>query len=234
MSYSQSIDNCLGAGRLSESELAATLEQARASVVAAKAQVQQAIEQKGGDNNADNTQLKVAQSAVAKAELDLERTVVKASSRGIITDLKADVGRYSAAGSPVMTLVALHDVWVRVEYTENNLGHLEVGTPVEIVFDVMPGRVYAGEVSSIGLGVSFEQSSTPGVLPSIDNDRDWLRQSQRFPVNVRFKVSRDSELAPRLRIGGQATVMAFSGDSVVLRWLGKGYIRMVSILSYAY
>ncbi len=212
----------------------ATLDQARAGVAAAEAQIRQAIEQKGGDNDESNTLLRVAQAAVQKAELDLERTLVKASSRGVITDLRADVGLYAGAGAPVMTLVALSDVWIRVEYTENNLGHLRVGTPVEILFDILPGRVFHGEVSSIGLGVSAGQASTPGTLPTIENDRDWLRQAQRFPVNVRFDIAQDKNLSGRLRIGGQAAVVAYSADSGPLKWLGKLHIRLMSLFAYAY
>ena len=52
----------------------ATLEQAQAGVTAAKAAIEQAIEQKGGDDDATNSFLKSAQSAVAKAELDLGNT----------------------------------------------------------------------------------------------------------------------------------------------------------------
>jgi multidrug resistance efflux pump len=212
----------------------ATLDQAAAGVAAAKADIQRAIEQKGGDNNEENSLLKVALTAVDKAELDLQRTVVKASSNGVITDLRADVGLYAGAGTPVLTLVAVNEVWVRAEFTENNLGRLAIGTPVEILFDVMPGNVFEGKISSIGLGVSSSQLPPPGTLPTIDNSRDWLRQSQRFAVNVRFDVSQHQALRNQLRIGGQASVMAYSEDAMVLKWIGKLYVRLMSLLSYAY
>lgn len=212
----------------------ATLDQSIASVAAAESNIQQAIEQKGGDDD-DNSQIKVAQTAVEKAELDLERTVVKASSRGVITDLRADIGLYAGAGSPVLTLVALSDVWLRAEYTENNLGRIRIGTPVDILVDVMPGRVFKGEITSIGLGVSTSQAPVPGTLPTIDNNRDWLRQSQRFPVNIKLDPSQQKELYGQLRIGGQVSVMAYAeGSGGPLAWLGKIYIRLMSVLSYAY
>ena len=211
----------------------ATLDQARAGVAAAESGIQQAIEQKGGDGE-KNTLLQVAQTAVEKAELDLARTVVKASSRGVITDLRADVGLYAGAGSPVMTLVALSDVWVRAEYTENNLGRIKTGSPVEILFDVIPGQVFQGEISSIGLGVSTGQAPAPGTLPTIDNSRDWLRQAQRFPVNVQFDLAQDEELLRQLRAGGQASVIVYGEGAGLLGWLGKIYIRLMSWFSYAY
>jgi multidrug resistance efflux pump len=212
----------------------ANLQQAKAKVTSAEAKIQQAIEQKGGDDETNNAILKSALSAVKKAELDLANTIVRASSRGVITDLRADVGQFAGAGSPVMTLVAIHDVWINAEFTENNLGHIRVGSPVAILFDVMPGQIFEGEVRSIGLGVSTGKTQPAGTLPKIDNNRDWLRQSQRFPVVVGFDVNQQEILRQHLRVGGQASVMAFSEGHGVLKFFGKFYLRIMSILSYAY
>jgi len=132
-----------------------------------------------------------------------------------------------------MTLVAIRDVWINAEFTENNLGHLRGGTPVEILFDALPGAVFDGKVRSIGLGVDAGQTTTPGTLPTIDNDRDWLRQSQRFPVIVEFAAG-DEVLRGQLRVGGQASVIAYTEGHQFLALLGKAYIRLMSWLSYAY
>lgn len=212
----------------------ATLDQAKASVAAAEAGIEQAIEQKGGGDDEENSLLKVATTAVEKAKLDLQRTIVKVSSRGVITDLRADIGVYAGAGNPVMTLVAMSDVWVRAEYTENNLGNIKQGTPVKILFDVLPGRIYQGEISSIGLGVSAGQAPAPGTLPTIENDRDWLRQAQRFPVNISFDINQDPELFKMLRVGGQASVVALANESGVIATLAKIHIRFMSWFAYAY
>lgn len=212
----------------------ANWDQAKAQVTAAQADIRRAIEQMGGDDAENNTILKTAMTAVAKAELDLANTVVRATERGVVTDLTTDVGRYAGTGSPVLTLIGIHDLWINAEFTENNLGHVTVGTPVDILFDVMPGRVLHGEVRSIGLGVSGGRSQPVGNLPSIQNDRDWLRQAQRFPVIIGFDVTQHAALKNQLRIGGQASVIAYSEGTGVLRLLGKVYIRIASWLSYAY
>ena len=212
----------------------ASLEQAQASVTAAEAEIQRAIEQRGGDEEANNSILKSAQNAVEKAELDLSNTVVKASTRGVITDLRTEVGLYAGTGSPVLTLVSIHDVWISAEFTENNLGHLQPGSPVEIIFDALPGQVYAGQVRSIGVGVDTGQNQKPGTLPTIQNSRDWLRQAQRFPVTVGFDTNQADNLTRQLRVGGQASVIAYSEEHGFLRLLGKLYIRLMSLLSYAY
>jgi multidrug resistance efflux pump len=212
----------------------ASLDQARAQVAAAEADIQRAIEQKGGEDDAENAILNSARTAVEKAELDLANTVVKAPSRGVITDLRTDVGLYAGAGSPVMSLVAIQDVWISAEYTENNLGHLSPGTPVEILLDVLPGRVFQGEVKSIGLGVSVGQAPPPGTLPTVQNSRDWLRQAQRFPVVVGFDTAQAEDLRRNLRVGGQASVIAYTEGHGLLGALGRVYIRLMSWLSYAY
>jgi len=212
----------------------ASLEQARANVTAAEAEVQRAIEQKGGDEEADNSILKAAQNAVDKAELDLSNTVVRASTRGVITDLRTEVGQYAGTGSPVLTLVAIHAVWISAEFTENNLGHLEPGSPVEILFDALPGQVFQGQVRSIGVGVDTGQNQKPGTLPTVQNSRDWLRQAQRFPVIIGFETDQSAALVEQLRVGGQASVIAYTEGHGALKWLGQGYIRLMSLLSYAY
>ena len=68
----------------------------------------------------------------------------------------------------------------------------------------------------IGFGVSTSQAPAPSTLPSIDNNRDWLRQLQRFPVVVEFDLEQQEVLREQLCIGGQATVIAYTGDYAVL------------------
>jgi len=99
---------------------------------------------------------------------------------------------------------------------------------------VLPGRVFKGEVRSIGLGTSAGGDQPVGSLPTIENDRDWLRQSQRFPVIVGFDTQQDAALRRNLRIGGQASVIVYSEGTSVLKLLGKAYIRLASLFSYAY
>ena len=213
----------------------ASLDQARANVAAAKANIQQAIEQKGGDDDDNNTIINTALTAVEKADLDLTNTIVKAETRGIITDLSAEVGQYAGTGTSMMTLIALEDVWVNAEFTENNLGNLIVGSKAEILFDVVPGEVFVGTVRSIGIGVSANQNqSAPGTLPTVSNNRDWLRQSQRFPVIISFDPIQEKSLLKNIRVGGQASVIVYSDGHIILKLLGKLYIRFMSWVSYAY
>ncbi|VVP39204.1 HlyD family secretion protein [Pseudomonas fluorescens] len=213
----------------------ANREQAVAQVAAARAEVQRAQEQEGG-NTDTNAQLRSAASALAKAELDLANTRINARSAGLITDLRTDVGQFTAAGSPVMTLIAIHDVWISADLTENNLGRVQPGTPVSIVLDALPGEVLDGRVRSVGYGVSVGQTPAPGTLPSIQNSRDWLRPAQRFPVIIELTEEAKKRLVDNraIRAGGQAEVMAFPTEGNPLNPLGRLFVGLMSWLSYAY
>jgi multidrug resistance efflux pump len=210
----------------------ATHEQAQSQVAAARAEVERAREQQGG-HEADNAQLRSAGAALKKAELDLANTRVTARSGGVITDLRTEVGQFVAAGSPVMTLIGIRDVWVSADLTENNLGHLRPGTPVAIALDALPGEVFEGRLRSIGYGVSVGQSTPPGSLPTVQNSRDWLRPAQRFPVIVEFEPGERARLR-NVRVGGQAEVMAFPDPGNPLNPLGRLFLRVMSWVSYLY
>ncbi len=210
----------------------ATHTQAISQVAAARAEVERAREQEGGSGE-DNAKLRSAVATLAKAELDLSNAQVRARTAGLITDLRTEAGLYAAAGSPVMTLVAIHDVWISADMTENNLGHMAPGTPVRIVLDALPGTVLTGKVRSIGYGVSVGQSPPPGSLPTVQNSRDWLRPAQRFPVIVDIDAGQLDTLRG-VRVGGQAEVMAFPMQGNPLNLLGRGFLRVMSWLSYVY
>lgn len=210
----------------------ANLAQAVSQVAAARAEVQRAREQEGGSAD-DNAKLRSAAAAVEKAELDLANTQVRARAAGLITDLRTDAGQFAAAGKPVMTLIAIHDVWINAEMTENNLGHVEPGTPVSIILDALPGQIFEGRVRSVGYGVSVGPGTPPGSLPTVQNSRDWLRPAQRFPVAIEIDPGELPSLRG-VRVGGQAEVMAFPSPGNPLNPLGRLYLRLMSWLSYAY
>ena len=209
-----------------------TREEARSKVHRAEADLRQAQET-AGDSGENNTQLQSARAAVEKAELDLSRTRVFAPSRGIVTDLQSDVGHFAQPGAPVMTLIARHDLWISADMTENNLGRIDPGDEVEILLDILPGEILKGQVRSVGGGVASSQQAQPGTLPTVDNNRDWLRQAQRIPVAIAIDP-KDLERRPNLPIGGQADVLVYTGDNPVLNAFGALYIRAMSWLSYLY
>ena len=209
-----------------------TRDEARSRVQRARADLRKAQETAGASGD-DNAQLRGALAAVEKAELDLRRTRVPAPVRGVVTDLRTEVGQFANPGAPLMTLVATQDLWISADLTENNIGHVDPGDAVAIVLDALPGEVLRGRVRSIGGGVGSGQSSPPGSLPVVQNSRDWLRQAQRIPVAVEF----DAAELPRLkvaRVGGQADVLVYTGDHPLMNALAAFYMRALSWFSYLY
>jgi len=210
----------------------AALVSAVSKMKAAEADLQKAREG-AGERNENNAQLVSARSAVEKAELDLKRTKVVAPSRGVVNDLRTDVGQYAQPGAPAMTLIPIHDLWINADMTENNLGNIKPGDAVDIVLDVMPGEILKGRVRSVGGGVGTGQPAQAGALPKVENSRDWLRQAQRFPVVVEFDPS-EAKRMQAVRIGGQANVLVYTGDHPVMNWLGAVFMSLTSYLTYLY
>ena len=103
---------------------------------------------------------------------------------------------------------------------------------MEIAFDALPGKVFKGRVRSIGFGVAIDTAAL-GALPTIDNNRQWLRDAQRFPVLVDVDDLGSSNLSG-IRVGSQASVMVYTGGSWILNSIAWIYVRTASILSYAY
>lgn len=223
------------AGAISERrmELArASAIEAAARVAAADAQVAQARAARGPTSDADD-RLIAARSALAKAELDRTRTTVRAPGPGVITDLKIERGQVANPGSPIMSFISLNDGWVTADMTENNLGLIRPGARAEIVLDALPGQVITGKVRSVGYGVASGGRSQPGGLTEVSNNRDFLRQSQRFPVIIDFERL-DPATLRQLREGGQADVIVYAGENTIMDALGSLYIRAMAWASYAY
>ena len=215
----------------------AGVEQAEASLAVSVSQLSAAeanlerARQDLGETGEQNVRIQQAQAALDKARLDLARTTVRAPGDGLITDLRLDRGNFAAAGAPQMTFIGVHDVWVQADFTENNLGNITPGDEVGIVFDALPGRVYFGQVRTTGFGVSVD-SAPLGSLPTISNNRQWLRDAQRFPVQVDFQL-RDVADRQALRVGAQASVIVYTGNHWLFNFFGKVYMRIVSIITYA-
>jgi multidrug resistance efflux pump len=200
-------------------------------VAAARASLERA-RQDFGEEGEQNVRILQAQAALGQARLDLERTSVRAPTDGLVTDVRVDRGNFASTGAPQMTFLAVHNVWVQADFTENNLGNIKPGAEVEIAFDALPGKVFKGKIRSIGFGVAID-SAPLGALPTIDNNRQWLRDAQRFPVVIDVD-DLGSDRMNGIRVGSQASVMVYAGDSWILNSIAWIYIRTASIISYAY
>jgi len=212
---------------IAENALAAAL----GNVAAAKAGLTRAQEALGETGDA-NTKVLQAQAALDQAQLDLSHTAVLSPDHGVITDVRVDRGNFAQAGAPLMTFLATHDVWIQADFTENNLGNIKTGDKVEIVFDALPGSVVKGTVRTTGFGVNVD-SAPLGSLPTIDNDRAWLRDAQRFSVLIDFELPSAGDRLG-IRVGAQTSVIVYTGNGWIMNALAWIKMRVHSVLTYAY
>ncbi|WP_339482151.1 MULTISPECIES: HlyD family secretion protein [unclassified Pseudomonas] len=209
-----------------QDEAKASLSSAEAAVSKAQADLERARQQLGPKGN-DNPQFKQALAALEKARLDLVRTEVIAPADGVITHLQLAVGQVVSAGQPALTFIDSGTVWVSAAFKENSLEHVQADDPAELVFDVLPGRVFKGRVESVGWGVA-QQDSSNAALPSVRNESGWVRDPQRFPV--RLLVEEPHPIGPRY--GSQVTVVIYTDDNRMTNALGAFMTRLGAWLNY--
>lgn len=185
-----------------------------------------------GESGENNARILQAQAALEQARVNLRHTTVAAPDRGLVTNVRVDRGNFASVGAPQMTFVATHNIWIQAEFTENNLGNIKAGDPVDVAFDALPGRIFSGRIRGISFGVAIDDTPL-GSLPTIENDRQFLRDEQRFAVLVDFDIT-DRADARNLRVGAQASVIVYTGDSWLFNTVGSIYVQVTSVLSYAY
>ncbi len=207
-------------------EATASLSSAEAAVAKAQADLQRA-RQELGPTGTDNPQFKQALAQLEKARLDLVRTDIRAPADGVITNLQLAVGQVVSAGQPALTFIDTGTVWISAAFKENSLEHVQADDTAELVFDVLPGRIFNARVESVGWGVAQEGSSS-SALPSVRNQNGWIRDPQRFPVRLVVL-----EPYPKgLRYGSQVTVVIYTGDNPLANIFGTITARLVALLTY--
>lgn len=189
-----------------------------------------------GDAGQENPKIQRALAALADAELNLEWTELKAPSMGVVSNLLIASGTYAHQGRELLTFLDASDVWIEAYMTENNIGRANVGDPVEVVLDMHPGKIVDGVIESFSAGVSISGGDTTGNLASAPSATGFLREPERFPVRIVLPGyeagSRQDDL--KFQLNGQADIIMYLSDSTLLNFVGRAYIRLVSVLSYAY
>lgn len=216
---------------------AARADQATAQLKEAEASVQQATSelerarQNLGPRGQDNPQLREAMAVLQQARLNLVRTQIYAPADGLVTNLQLTIGQYASPGQAIMTFIDLGDYWISAAFRENSLGRITPGDRAEIVFDALPGRTFPAIVDNIGWGVARSGQTGPGgEMPTISNEKGWIRDPQRFPVRLTVETS---TVPKGIRYNSQANVIVYADDNPVTRAIGWLWIRLVSILTYA-
>ncbi|MDN5506478.1 MAG: efflux RND transporter periplasmic adaptor subunit, partial [Comamonas sp.] len=109
---------------------------AEAAVRAAKAQLTAAEAQTKGATAEDFPAVMAAAAKVREAYLALQRTRLIAPVDGFVAKRGVQLGQRVAAGSPLLTVVDLHKLWVDANFKESQLADLRMGQKVELTADV--------------------------------------------------------------------------------------------------
>ncbi|HEY6123375.1 MAG TPA: HlyD family secretion protein [Steroidobacteraceae bacterium] len=212
------------------------IDRSTADLARAEAELESAKQKLGPAGDA-NPQLQQARAALAQARLDFTNTTVLAPADGMITNLRLSKGQYANRGQPVMSFIEGNSVWLTAYLRENQLSKVAPGNAVRVTFDLLPGRVFDGNVDSVGWGVTNGGDEAPvGNLPDVQSQQGWLRDPQRFPVRIALKEEASNALGDLpLRNGAQANVLILTNpNSWLLNPIGRAWLRIVSWFSYIY
>lgn len=128
-----------------------------------------------------------AQAALAVAQLDLERSVLRAPVDGFVTHLRLRRGDYAVASKPDITILDARSFWITAYFEETKLRQIQPGASARIKlmgFDAM----IDGRVASIGRGISDENDGHDSQgLPSVNPTFSWIRLAQRIPVRIEIE-----------------------------------------------
>lgn len=143
------------------------------------------------------------------AKLNVERSSIRASVPGKVTNFSVRPGDYAAAGKTVAGLVDSASFYVSGYFEETKLPRIHVGDPVKILF-MGENRPAYGHVESVSGGIQdSERNETSGALPSVNPTFSWVRLAQRVPVRIALDKVPDGMT---LVVGRTATVDVRSGE----------------------
>lgn len=125
-----------------------------------------------------------AQVQVAQADINLQRTEVRSSVNGYVTNLLLRVGDYAAAGTRNISVIDADSYWIDGYFEETKMARICVGDVAEarLMGYAMP---ILGRVETVTRGIS-ETNAAPSTqgLPSVDPIYTWVRLAQRVPVRI--------------------------------------------------
>jgi membrane fusion protein (multidrug efflux system) len=180
----------------------------RANLASAHEQLGQTVAQIEGTRITTHPQVLAAAAAVRNAALALHRTLLTAPVTGVVAQRSVQVGQRVAAGTPLLAVVPLDDVWIDANFKEVQLARMRVGQPVAVHVDMYGSDVtFHGRVA----GLSAGSGNAFALLPPQNASGNWIKIVQRVPVRILLDPQ---ELAKRpLRVGLSTTVQVDLHDT---------------------
>jgi membrane fusion protein (multidrug efflux system) len=196
---------------------------ARAAVTSAQGVLQQTNASIEGTDIAHNPEVLAAEAQLRSAAIVFGHMRVVAPLDGVIAQRTVQAGQQVAAGTPLMAVVPLSNVWIDANFKEVQLARMRVGQPVTVKTDIYGGSVtYHGTVEGLGAG----SGSAFALLPPQNASGNWIKIVQRVPVRITLDAK---ELAAHsLRVGLSVTVSVDVRDQsgpVVTESVGPGTTR---------
>ncbi|MCM5557157.1 HlyD family efflux transporter periplasmic adaptor subunit [Pleomorphomonas sp. JP5] len=129
----------------------------------------------------DNPEVLAARSARDQAQVNLERTVMRAPVDGVISRRQVQVGQRVQPGMTLMVVVPLQAAYVDANYKEVQLAHVKAGQKVTLVSDL-----YGSDVEFTGTVVGFSGGTGAAfsVVPAQNATGNWIKVVQRLPVRI--------------------------------------------------
>jgi multidrug resistance efflux pump len=144
------------------------------------------------------------------AQLNLNRSEVRASVNGRITNMELRPGAYVRAGRGEMALIDEDTLRVEGYFEETKLSRIHVGdaTSIHVMGEEAP---LTGKIESIAGGIDDrERSAGSNLLANVNPTFSWVRLAQRIPVRIKLDAVSGQT---RLIVGRSATVVVEDGKS---------------------
>jgi membrane fusion protein (multidrug efflux system) len=169
----------------------ADLERLQAAAVTARQQVQILTTQR----QLAEAELARSEAARHQAELNLSYTNIVAPIDGTVAARSVRLGQYVQAGTQLMALVPLQQVYVVANFKETQLTDVQPGQPARVQIDTFPDHDLIGHVDTIAPASGMEFS----LLPPDNATGNFTKIVQRVPVKIVFPLNK--ALAGRIRPG---------------------------------
>jgi membrane fusion protein (multidrug efflux system) len=176
----------------------ADLRKAEAALAKAQAGVAAERDQLGvleASRKEEEAKLRQAEATLDIARDNLKHTVIRAPVDGVIGNKGVQLGQYVRAGSAMMAVVPLPEVYVVANFKETQLRDMRRGQPVELTVDAFPNTVLRGTVASFAPASGAQFS----LLPPENATGNFTKVVQRIPV--RIAVPSENPLSGLLRPG---------------------------------
>jgi len=176
---------------------------AQAGVLAARDQLSSNQALTDGARVDQHPSVLMAAAKLREAFLATQRTALLAPVDGFVAKRTVQMGQRVGAGAPLMSLIALKNVWVDANFKEVQLRNIRIGQPVTLVADQYGKKVsYLGKVTGLGAGTGAAFS----LLPAQNATGNWIKVVQRVPVRISLDAKQLAEHPLRVGLSMTAEV----------------------------